>query len=309
MPRTVRVLWEFDKAGAEWVVVAYAAGDAQMIKVCENPRLSPHVHTGSLISGAPYDLIEKEDAICGKITDPVELEERRRDQLPELLNGAYFVPRIFTIRQAGKKSNHGLNYGMQYRRFALENEMDESDAKKICEGYSQKASPNLPVWWDGIKTSLRKDRTLINCFGRKRRFLDQWGPDLFMEAYAFIPQSTIVDIFNLGIPRIYDERSKPFRSIKIKNQVHDSLVVQTDIRCDRGGYREAAAAAHKIAHHYLNPLLEYGGRQFRIRTDMKMGTHLGDGLHKVGLTDDEDQTARAIENTIGEILSERQQAA
>ena len=53
-----RVLIELDKAGAEWVVVAYLAGDARMIEICESGR-SPHPITGSYITGIPVELIEK----------------------------------------------------------------------------------------------------------------------------------------------------------------------------------------------------------------------------------------------------------
>lgn len=309
-PSFCRVLLEFDKAGAEWVVVAYDAGDPQMIAVCENPKLSPHVHTGHLISGAPYDLIEREDKIIGKLTDPVEIEERRREQIPEIYTGGYFVPRIFSIRQGGKKSNHGLNYGMQYKRFALENEMDETESKKIVHAYSHKAYTKLPDWWEGKKEQLRRDRTLTNCFGRKRRFLEQWGPDLFMEAYAFVPQSTIVDIFNLGMPRIYDEQSRDFRSLKIKNQVHDSGVFQLDIILNREGFASAARCIRKIAFEYLNPELEYGGRKFRIRTDLKIGRHWGDDMTTLGLSNgDTSKIEEALRQAVEKIRQGETQAA
>lgn len=305
----VRLLMEFDKAGAEWVVVAYDSGDPQMISVVENKE-DPHVHTGHLISGVPKELILLENKICGKITDPIELEERRRESLPQLFSGGYFIPRIFTIRQSGKKSNHGLNYGMQHKRFALENEMDETESKKIVWGYSNKAYTKLPDWWEGIRRQLRKDRTLRNCFGRKRRFLEKWGPDLFMEAYAFIPQSTIVDIFNVGMPKIYDDRSREFESLKIKNQVHDSGVFQLDVVPTRAGLRAAARCIHRIAFDYLNPELEYGGRKFRIRTDLKVGRHWGDDMREVKLGDgDQDKIAEGLGEAIEAIQREGQAAA
>ncbi len=297
---------EFDKAGAEWVIVAYDSGDKNMIQVCESGE-SPHTHTGHLISGAPKELIIREDKICGKVTDPVELEERRRAAIPEIFQGGYFVPRIFTIRQAGKKSNHGLNYGMQFRRFALENEMDETESKKIVTYYSEKAYPGLPGWWEGKKRQLRDNRTLVNCFGRKRRFLEQWGPDLFMEAFAFIPQSTIVDIFNIGMPEIYADQTRSFRTLKIKNQVHDSGVFQLDVDLSRDGYARAARCIRRIAFKYLNPLMEYGGREFRIRTDLKIGRHWGEDMIGVDLANgNEVKIAENLEAAITKIRKEEE---
>jgi DNA polymerase I-like protein with 3'-5' exonuclease and polymerase domains len=304
MLKTLRLLLEFDKAGAEWHVVAYDSGDERMISVHQTGR-DPHRYTGHLISGAPEDLIAREDKICGKITDPVELEERRRADIPEIYQGGYFVPRIFTIRQAGKKSNHGLNYGMQYRRFALENEMDENEAKKIVSFYSTKAYPGLEGWWERIRRQLRDNRTLTNCFGRRRRFLETWGPELFMEAYAFIPQSTIVDIFNTGMPRIYDDQSRDFRTLKIKNQVHDSGVFQLDVTLTRDGYASAVRVIRRIAFDYLNPTLHYSGRDFQIRTDLKIGRHWGDDMRGVGLHDgDTDKIARSLQEACEVIIRE-----
>ncbi len=49
---TTPILCEFDKAGAEWVVVAYEAGDQKMIDVV-NSSESPHAITGQYISNAP----------------------------------------------------------------------------------------------------------------------------------------------------------------------------------------------------------------------------------------------------------------
>ena len=63
------MLAEFDLAGAERVVVAYLADDANMISVVESGK-SPHVATGALISGAPKELIEREDKLLKHMTDP-----------------------------------------------------------------------------------------------------------------------------------------------------------------------------------------------------------------------------------------------
>jgi hypothetical protein len=118
---------EFDLANAEWVVTAYLAGDENMIEIIQSGR-SPHIATGALISGAPEEFVLEEHKLLGMQSDPDTIRSIRKGlKIPQ----GIFMPRSMSIRQAGKKSNHGLNYGMRYRRFALENEMPETDAKPI----------------------------------------------------------------------------------------------------------------------------------------------------------------------------------
>ena len=262
------IFMEFDKVGAEWAVVAYLANDGRMIDVVESHK-DPHTTTGSLISGASYELVERESKLVGLHTDPSTISDLRRS-IPEL--SSHFLPRNMSIRQAGKKSNHGLNYDMRFRRFALETGLEEKDAKRIADAYFQVAYPGIPVWRESVRGQLRKDRTLSNCFGRKRRFLGAWGDDLFREAYSFIPQSTVVDVVNRGMIGIYIDDSPLFAPLEVLAQVHDSLLIQYPAS---GSMQDAALVAQRIAFNYLSPTLRYSGREFSIRTDMKIGISWG----------------------------------
>ena len=98
---TQHILMEFDKSGAEWVVVAYASGDGQMIDVVKGDE-SPHSKTGMLISGAPIELVEMENKLVEHHTDPDTIRTIRSESLAALLEGDYFLPRSMSIRQAGK---------------------------------------------------------------------------------------------------------------------------------------------------------------------------------------------------------------
>ena len=256
-----KLLIELDKAGAEWVVVAYLSGDGQMLKVLRSTR-SPHVITGSLISGCPQDLVEKESKLVGLQTDP-NLVETSRQELPELQGNGYFLPRTMSIRQAGKKANHGLNYGLGYKTFALYNEMEERDAKEIVRRYHEDAYPGIRQWHEKIKRQLSKDKTLSNCFGRKRKFIDAWGMELWLDAYSFIPQSTVVDMVNIGMTNAFDDKSLDFQLLA---QVHDSILIQVPPE-----WEKAAKDCKKIALDYMMPTIQYGAREFQIPTDVKVG--------------------------------------
>jgi|TARA_Y100000310_G_scaffold69164_1_gene64603 hypothetical protein len=270
MPKP-NVLIEFDKAGAEWVCVAYLTGDGNMLDVVTSGK-SPHTITGMLISGAPEELVEKENKIVKNHTDPNTIEELRREHIPEIFDAAEFLPRVMSIRQAGKKSNHGLNYDMKYRRFALENELEEAEAKRMVDLYKKKAYPGLKVWHESIVTDLRETRTLTNCFGRARHFMDAWGPELFDAAYAFKPQSTVFDICRLGMTKTYYSSDSLCEPAELLGHIHDSNVYQYPT----ASLERLAAFCDLTANDYMNPRCEYNGREFWIDTTMKMGYDMGD---------------------------------
>jgi hypothetical protein len=289
------ILIELDLAGAEWIVVAYLTGDQRMIEVSEGEE-SPHLVTGNLISGAPKELIALEDRELGHMTDPEQIMLGRREYVPGLLEGQYFLPRSMTIRQAGKKCNHGLNYDMRYKRFALTTEMDESDAKKLVDLYRKVAYPGIPIWHQTIQNELREDRTLTNCFGRKRLFLDAWGPELFDAAYAFKPQSTVFDICRIGFERMYADESDLIYPMDLLMQVHDSIVVQYP----KSDPQRLALALQKVGLDYMMPLLHYNGRDFRLNVTAQIGFDRGH-LRPIVLSKDVGETTESIEKTLGEL--------
>lgn len=284
------LLMEFDKSGAEWVIVAYLSGDKNMLGVIESGK-SPHVVTAHLMTGVPEDVIIKENKIVDKHTDPDTIEELRREGCPEIFELATkFLPRTMSCRQAGKKSNHGLDYGMRFRRFALENEVDEREAKVMVDLYTTEAYPGIPKWQEGIRRDLRNnDRTLYNLLGRKVRLLDEWGDDLFNAAYSFIPQSTVGDIVNGAICDLYEDESEACQLADILTQTHDSATVQYPTK----DFRKMAEFALKF-NGFISPELEANGHKFTIKTDLKIGLNWGD-MHEVHMTPSAHLLAKDLE--------------
>lgn len=268
-----KLLLEFDLSGAEWVVVAYASGDANMIGVVESGK-SPHVVTGSLISGIPEDLVEQENKLVGSKNDP-DLIEALREELPDLyMFPKAFLPRTMSIRQAGKKSNHGLNYGMKFRKFALLNEIPEPDAAIMCDAYADVAYPGIKDYWSNTREALKRDRTLVNCFGRKVKLRGEWGNDLFMEAYSYVPQSTVVDSVNGAMCQIFENEEPLFVPMELGAQVHDSLMLQYPVPVCSREWEDLASFCVRVKE-YMRPELEYGGRKFRLKSDLKVGISWG----------------------------------
>lgn len=296
------MMWEIDKAKAEWVVVAYLSGDPNMIKVIEE-GLDPHIHTAHLMTNIEKEILELDEELIGHETNAqtigaIRNEMRRKSSVIDLaFENAEFIPRNMSIRQCGKKSNHGLNYDEGFRTFALQNEILEADAKKIINLYKYKAYPGIPLWHKATQKKLVEDRTLINCFGRKYKFLGQWNEDLFKAAYAFIPQSTVADLVNQGIVSTYADRLPYMNLLEMLGQVHDSIVGQNQIEGhpNQKGYSTYYATLDmakgmKRTAHYMNNSMEYRGREFYIDSDLKVGAGWGE-LKTVDLSASDEKLA------------------
>lgn len=265
------VMIEADKARAEWVVVAFASNDPFMLKVIEED-LDPHASTASLMFDAPFDLILEEDKLIGHTTDPFEIEEKRK-KLPAL-RALKFLPRTMSLRQSGKRCNHSLNYGLGFKNFSLRNEITEIEAKRIIASY-EKAYPNVPLWRQGIEHQIRSSRSLCNCYGRTIRFYSDISSELFRAAYAFIPQSTVSDMLNLGIVALYENAEKDplIAEIDMLAQVHDSLLFQIPEEILKDPEKEKELKEKLDL--FLSPPAHYNQKTFKIKTDFKKGLNWG----------------------------------
>lgn len=288
------ILLEFDKSGAEWVIVAYLSGDARMIDVAESGK-SPHIVTGALLTGLSEELVYREHKLVDKATNADEVT-RLRAPIMEELSKNIFLPRTMSIRQAGKKSNHGLNYRETYKMFALINEIEEREAKPMCEAYSTTIYPGVGRWWEAIDQQLRQTRTFTNCFGRKARLLDAWGNDLKKKATAFIPQSTVSDMVTQAQIKAFADTSHVFEPMDLLLNGHDSLTVQypTD------DWHRMGEFCVRFGLEYLSPTIEYNRRRFKIGTDLAVGLDWGN-MKKVELISDAQEMGRLLRTAYDEL--------
>ena len=198
------VIFNIDLSQAENRVVAYIAPEPAMQSAFER-GIDMHRQTAGLIFGKPSEEVSDEPGSTS-------------------IGGGKYSERFF-----GKKSNHSLNYDLGYKSFAFILEIPESDAKFIVDRFHL-AYPGIRAYHAWVRDKLSKGRTLENPYGRKRLFLDRWGNELFKEAYAWIPQSTVGDKLNIdGILYAYYNQSI-FAPIDLLNQVHDSMVFQCNVK-------------------------------------------------------------------------------
>jgi len=190
------LLYNVDLAKAENHVVAYLGFDENMIMAFEKD-LDLHSMTAALIFGIKMDEVSNEPGSSS------------------LASGKY------SQRFWGKKANHGLNYGLGYKKFAYLYEIPETEARFIVERYHT-AYPGVARFQSHVRQQLQTNRTVVDLFGKKRVFFDRLDDTTYSEAYSFIPQSTIAHIINhYGIEYLHQQSR-----VELLNQVHDSLVFQ-----------------------------------------------------------------------------------
>ena len=103
-------------------------------------------------------------------------------------------------RYVGKRLNHALSYRMSPQRlFQVFNKDAQVSGVSITLQEAKKYHDRwhdlykIKQWWTQIEGALSNDRTIKTIYGRSRTFYGRWGQELFKEATAFIPQSTVAD--------------------------------------------------------------------------------------------------------------------
>lgn len=138
-------------------------------------------------------------------------------------------------RQLGKKAGHASNYGTGPRTFAemalveMNYYLEEREAKEILEGYLN-TFPGVRRRQQNIKNQVYQQRKLTTPLGRERHFYGRMDDGTFREAFAYCPQSTIPDITNQLMLKLWQERDYLGLSYEEEGrfllQVHDSLLLQ-----------------------------------------------------------------------------------
>lgn len=266
-------LYNIDLSQAENRIVAYCSPEPNMIAAFEN-GIDIHRKTAGLIFNKPWEEISDEKGSSS-------------------IGGG-----LRSERDWGKSANHGLNYDLSFRAAALIWEIQDAEAKYIVDRYHS-VYPGVRQMHAWVRAQLNKDRTLTNCMGRRRMFTSRWGDELFKEAYAFIPQSTVADIINSrGLSYIMD--NPMMRGVEILNQVHDSIVLQISYEAIPV---ERHAECLKLIVNSLQTPISFRGQTFSIPAD----THVGLTLNKkklVGVPINEHSTYRGLADKLFRIHQE-----
>jgi len=224
-----------DLGQAENRVVAFVARETRMIQAFEQ-GLDIHRYTAAMLHNIPYESVTNEQ------------------------------------RQDGKKANHGLNYDLGYLSFAMHYQLENARAKQIVEAYHQ-IYPRVREWHAQVRAALGKDRTISNCFGRKRVFRDRWEDALFKEAYSFCPQSTVAAKTNRdGVCFLYYSSDPLLKRAMLLNTVHDSIKFQVPITMSPEDITEIILRLKA----QLETPIQWQDLSFSIPVDTKIGFTLGE---------------------------------
>lgn len=167
-------------------------------------------------------------------------------------------------RSIAKKVVHGVNYGMKKRLLSELTGIPEYKAEQIRQLYF-KECPAIEHWHKSVQLQLKKNRTLINPFGRKRVFYGLYGDDMFRKAYAFLGQSTTADWLNINLICAYHVLSD---RIDILLQVYDSLLIQSN--------SELVSDVSNTIKKLLERKFKVNGRMLSIPCNVKIGNNWGE---------------------------------
>jgi DNA polymerase-1 len=233
-----KIILQADYCQAEAVVVAYLTGDTRLKKMfndaygqpkefCKEHNLDVHKHTAAVMFRKDVSLITPDE------------------------------------RGIGKTLRHAVSYSGGPAVLAARLDIPLRDAKQLLQTYHN-ANPHLQIWQLKIQEELRKTRTLTNLFGRRHYFLARWGDELFRSAYSFMPQSTVGDLLNKALVKLYYNHPE----IDIILQLHDAvycLVPENEVK----KYALLLKDTMAIPIHYKE-------EEFVIDTDFSIGKSWGD---------------------------------
>lgn len=116
---------------------------------------------------------------------------------------------------------HGTNYGGSATGLASQLGMPVKEIEKIQKWWFSEF-PEVEKWHKRIRLQIETRKYVENVFGYRNVFMGRITNDTFREAVAWIPQSTVANIIDRALVRIYTYLPQ----VQLLNQVHDSLVGQ-----------------------------------------------------------------------------------
>lgn len=193
------VIVETDMSQAEARIVALLANDQNVIRLFAE-KADIHRLTASWIFSVKPDQVTKELRFIGKMCRHAGNYDMGKHRLMELAN------------TEAKRAHFDIN-------------LSEWKAGKILDAFHS-FSPNIRgVFHQEIQQALQSNnRILVNPFGRYRQFFDRWGRELFKEAYAQIPQSTVPDHLRRAGINAYNRFRGEGIDARPVVEAHDALV-------------------------------------------------------------------------------------
>ena len=163
--------------------------------------------------------------------NPHGLKDDRHTSTAMYVTGLGFEAITDWERQVGKKTRHSGNYAVGKHQHMLTLSKSGIFISEFAAGKQltkfHDSNPNIKgVFHLDIQQALQECNCILKTpFGRERQFFNRWGDELFKEAYAFIPQSTISDQVKFAMIRIVQRLSdKYMKDFFFVEESHDSFL-------------------------------------------------------------------------------------
>lgn len=189
----------------------------------------------ALFGEAAYlDACESEDlhsVVCKMIwTDLAWTGDLKADKKAVAEQNFY---RHFSYRDMAKRGGHGTNYWGEAAGMARNLGITPKLMQDFQDTYFA-AFPEIKKYHSWVIHTIQSTQTLVNPFGRKRVFFgDTSAKSTIREAIAHMPQSSIGDIMNLGMLKVWKEFSgkqeycggKRAPLVQLHAQIHDAIMI------------------------------------------------------------------------------------
>jgi len=124
------------------------------------------------------------------------------------------------------------------------------------------AFPGIRKWHENVRRQLNDKGSLSTPLGRRRQFWDRLSDNSTLrQAIAYVPQSTIGDLLNLGLYRVWNELTT--EGVEVLGQVHDAILGQCPVE-------KVDELMPKVLERMHNPLM-VDGRKMIIPSSVEIG--------------------------------------
>jgi uracil-DNA glycosylase family 4 len=146
---------------------------------------------------------------------------------------------------------HGTHYMGTAEGIAPRIGLDVRQTQQIQDWYFRK-NPEIREWHERVKSQVRTRKHVENAFGYRVYFFDKAEGNIFNQAVADIPQSSVACLVN----RIWDalEDDLPEEDLQVLLQVHDSLVFQIPTAKKTELLERVSAVGNSVLVPYADPL-------------------------------------------------------
>lgn len=164
-------------------------------------------------------------------------------------------------RQKFKSVAHGTNYLGSARGLAQRLGLSVPEMERVQAWYFHRF-PRIREWQEALKDQVRTKHFVANKFGYRRFYFDRIDDNVYREAAAWIPQSTVACYIN----RVWMRFAVSIPEVEVLLQVHDSLFGQFLSYLREPLLRRMQVEAGKVVVPYADPLIIPMGFKFSERS-------------------------------------------